>query len=96
MFLIDFLTELAHDPIRQLAFRRDPEGEALRAGVDPAAIPVLRDSAALRALLARSDNATPESALIYSPESALIYSPESAPESSLIYSPESALIYCTT
>lgn len=95
MFLIDFLSELAHDPVRQLAFRRDPAGEALRAGVDPAAIPVLRDSARLRALLAST--AMPESALIYSPESALIYSPESeSPESSLIYSPESALIYCTT
>jgi len=84
MTLLDFLSELAHDPVRQLEFQRDPEAVALRAGVDANVLPVLRDSTALRAVLAgRAD------ALVYSPETAVIYTPETA----VVYTPESAMVY---
>src|SRR4051812_26887831 len=101
MNAIEFLASLAHDPVRQLAFQRDPEAVAREAGLDERLLPVLRDPAALRGLLAAGGDGamvySPESAMVYSPESAMVYSPESAmvysPEAALIYSPESAMVY---
>ena len=81
MTLVDFLSSLAHDPIRQLAFQRDPESVAREAGLDEQLLPIVRNSAALRAHLAGGNDGT----MVYSPETAMVYSPETA----MVYSSQS-------
>jgi hypothetical protein len=99
--VLEFLSDLAADPSKQLEFSRDPEATARRSGVSEPAIAVLatRDSAALREWLASDAEMTaviysPEQAVIYSPERAVIYSPERAaidsPATAMVYSPQTA------
>jgi hypothetical protein len=82
MTLLRFLSDLAADPSKQLAFHSDPAGFARRHGMDESLIPTLasRDSTKLRELLsseaARAMVYSPETAAVYSPETAAIYSPQ--------------------
>jgi hypothetical protein len=72
MNILDFMSDLARDPSRQLAFARDPEGFVRTSGLsdDDARAVVSRDPEQLR---------NPASAVIYTSESAIVYSAESAP-----------------